>query len=586
MNKEWSLDVLYKGYDDPAFIEDFKQLEEVCNEINLFSKDLASAVSAEDNKVIRAIQLYEKMTLKMMNLYFYLELRQTTNTTDSETTNYINKVQKLDCSITKSLAVIDRYFSRITDIGTVVKSHKELSEYQYFLTQKKEDAKYLLSDDVEEAISKMNLSAGSAWSRLQEYLTSTVEVDYDGKKVTLSEIRNLAYSGDKAVRKAAYEAELACYEKIKDSVCFSLNSIKSQVNTISEMRGYGSVLDMTLNQAHMKKSTLDAMFTALKEYLPRFHEYLRRKASLLGYENGLPWFEMFAPMGKENTTFTVEEARDYLLKHFSAFSKDIADIIEEAFANSWIDFYPRKGKVGGAFCENIPQKKQSRVLTNFDGKLTSVVTLAHELGHAYHGSMIQDHAPLNWDYSMPVAETASTFNETVIMNAAINEADGEEKLALIESQLQDITQIMCDIYSRYLFESAVVERAKTDFMSADELSEMMLQAQKEAYGDGLDPEFLHPYMWVNKSHYYSEALSFYNFPYAFGGLFARGLYEKYKEEGDSFMPKYRALLRATTVASVEDAAMEAGVNLEDPEFFRKSLASYDELITEFLELTK
>ena len=183
--------------------------------------------------------------------------------------------------------------------------------------------------------------------------------------------------------------------------------------------------------------------------------------------------------------------------------------------------YPKKGKLV-ELSVNIPFIKQSRILTNFTGSLSDVITLAHELGHAYHGLHIEEHLPLNTEYSMPVAETASTFNETIIMEAAIKEASGNEKMALIESQLQDVTQIITDIYSRYLFETEVFEKSKTGFLFADELKEIMLNAQKEAYGEGLDSNYSHPYMWVCKGHYYSTDISFYNFPYAFSGLFARG----------------------------------------------------------------
>ncbi len=258
-------------------------------------------------------------------------------------------------------------------------------------------------------------------------------------------------------------------------------------------------------------------------------------------------------------------------------------MIEEAFDKEWIDFYPRKGKVGGAFCENLPFAKESRILTNFTGNFGDIVTLAHELGHAYHGMMIQEHRPLNTDYSMPVAETASTFNEAIVMESAIKEAEGDERLALIEDQLLNVTQIIVDIYSRYLFEKSVFEKSKNEFLFPEQLNELMIEAQKESYGDGLDQDYLHPYMWIVKSHYYSENLSFYNFPYAFGGLFARGLYEKYKDEGEEFIPKYRALLNSTTIMSVEDAAKQAEIDIEDPEFWRSSLASYEKMIDEFIE---
>lgn len=339
-------------------------------------------------------------------------------------------------------------------------------------------------------------------------------------------------------------------------------------------------------QSHMSRETLEAMLAAMRRYLPKFHEYLRAKARRMGYENGLPWYELFAPMGEDDRQFTTEEAKEYLLSHFGPFAPDLADMVEEAFDNAWIDFYPRKGKSGGAFCAGVPAMKRSWILTNFDGALGDVVTLAHELGHAFHNRNMEGNRPLNTEYSMPVAETASTFNEMVIMNAAIAEAKGEARMALLENQLQDTTQIICDIYSRYLFETAVFEERENSFLFPPRLQELMLKAQKEAYGDGLDENFLHPYMWVCKGHYYSSGLSFYNFPYAFGGLFARGLYARYREEGEAFLPKYRALLKATATSDVEEVAGIAGIDLTRPEFWDESLRTIAEDIDAFIAMAE
>jgi pepF/M3 family oligoendopeptidase len=432
----------------------------------------------------------------------------------------------------------------------------------------------------------MNLSGGRAWGDLFSHLTANVTVEYRGEKTSLSAVRGLAESDDAAERKDAYEAELACYDKIKDSIAFALNGIKAQVNTEAELRGYESPLEMTLEQSRMKKETLDAMLAAMREALPKFREYLRHKASLLGYPNGLPWYEILAPMGKaDGKSYTVEEAHAYLVEHFSSFAPDLAEMVDTAFREEWIDFYPHKGKVGGAFCSNLPFMKQSRILTNFSGTFGSITTLAHELGHAYHGKQIEDHRPLNTGYTMPVAETASNFNELIIVNHAIANAEGEEKIRLIETQIQDMTQIIVDIYSRFLFEDEVFRRRKNTFLFSGELEKIMLSAQKEAFGDGLDPKYLHPYMWCCKSHYYRAGLSYYNFPYAFGGLFSRGLYAKYLEEGEAFLPKYRALLKATTVDTVENVAGIAGIDLTEPDFWRKSLATITDAIDLFIKET-
>ena len=581
---EWSLDVLYKGYDDEAFRNDFKKMDTLIQRCTQAADQLSH--TDETAALHSMLSLLEEFHTLADRVGHFISLKQSTNTSDGRTVSLMNQFSQKFSGITKANARFNRYVAEIEDLDACIEQDALLKEYSYLLHTIKEDSKYLLSDDVEEVLSKMNISGGEAWANLQEYLTSIVEVDYKKEATTLSQIRNMAYDSDPQVRKSAYEAELKAYDKIRDAVAFSLNSIKAQVLTECELRGFASPLAMTLHNAHMKQETLDALLHTMQSYMPKFHAYLKRKAELLGYKNGLPWYELFAPLGEETKTYRVEEAKEYLLKHFRPFAEDMADMMERAFDESWIDFFPRKGKVGGAFCANLSGVKQSRVLTNYDGALGDIVTLAHELGHAYHGMMIENHRPLNTDYSMPVAETASTFNENIIMNAAIEEAEGQEKITLIENQLQDLTQVICDIYSRFLFEKTVFEKRKDSFMFADELEAIMIETQKQAYGDGLDPDYLHPYMWICKSHYYSSGLSFYNFPYAFGALFARGLIVKYQQEKDAFVTKYRELLKATTISSVEDVAAMADIDLCDEAFWTSCLDTCAQRIDEFLELTK
>ncbi len=585
MNKEWSLEILYKGYDSPEFRADMKAAEAAVEEFNETAKHLNEKPAKE--ALLGMIGVMERSGELFSKLFSFCSLSQSVNTSDEKASAFMGKLMDRYSAMTKARTVFEKYVSAIENLDEIIASDEKLTDYGFMLRNIKADSRYLLSEDVEEAMSLYDISGGSAWSDLQSYLTSTVTADFRGEKLNLSAIRNKAYDPDPAVRREAYEAELACYDKIKDSVAFSLNSIKLQVMNECRLRGFDSPLSQVLHYSRMKRETLDALFTAMQEYMPMFREYLKAKGEALGHKNGCPWYDMFAPMGANDKTYTVEDARDYLLNTFAGFDKDLHDMVERAFNESWIDFYPREGKVGGAFCAGVRSAKQSRVLTNFDGSFSDVVTLAHELGHAFHNLNIEDLRPLNDDYSMPVAETASTFNEHVVMDAAIEAAsDPREKLALIESQLMDTTQIIVDIYSRYLLESGVFEKRSDEFMFPDALCEMMLDAQKRAYGDGLDPEYLHPYMWLCKSHYYSSGLSFYNWPYAFGGLFARGLYAKYKAEGASFVKKYRELLRATPVTTVEDTAMIAGIDITDPDFWRMSLVSYRDKIDEFKRLVK
>lgn len=585
MNKEgkWSLDILYKGFDDPKLQKDFEDLEKICEDINTFAENLNN--DDRGATIEKGLKLFEKLTLLISDLYGYATLEQSVDTTNGDCNKAMERVIKLMNSTTVAETVFNEYVAATDNLEEVIEGNEFLKIYDYKLKNIKKDSKYILDAKVEDALAKMDMCAGSAWSDQWQYITSTLKVEYNGEVMTLSAIRNKANDGDAAVRKSAYEAELASYEKIKDAAAYSLNSIKMQTITECELRGYESPLQKTLYDARMKRETLDALLGAMKEYLPKFHEYLKAKAKALGHTGSLPWYDMFAPLGSNDKKYTVDEAKAYLLNIFDSFDKDLADMVRTAFEEDWIDFFPREGKVGGAFCAGLEAHKQSRVLTNFDGSFSDIVTLAHELGHAFHNLNTQDNAPMNLEYSMPVAETASTFNENVIVSGAIAEAtDREVKLALMESQLSDTTQIICDIYSRYLFETYVFEGREEGFMYADELCDLMHKAQVEAYGDGISEDTLHPYMWACKSHYYSAGLSFYNYPYAFGGLFARGLYARYKAEGSSFVPKYREMLKNTPLMDVEDAAMIVGVDLTDINFWRESLQSYADQIDEFIAL--
>ena len=584
MYNEWSLEALYKGTDDKNLESDIKTLEEKIGQYKSIIANLGSKSAREDLRCV--VDIDEEITVLVRRLAGFLSLRRSAYSGDTSVAPYMTKIQAMLSGVAREEVVFKKFVSSVENLDEVIASDEILSQYKFYFEEIKSSVEHSMSDEAEEIFAKMNISGGRAWGDLFSFLTANVEVDYRGEKITLSKARGLAEDEDPEVRKDAYFAEIACYSKIKDSIAFALNSIKAQVNLEAEMRGYADPLEMTLSDSRMKRETLDAMLSAMREYLPKFREYLKHKAKLLGYENGLPWYEVLTAMGKaDSKEFTVEEAHAYLVDHFNSFAPDLADMVDRAFKEEWIDFYPRAGKVGGAFCSNLPFLKQSRILTNFTGSFGSVVTLAHELGHAYHGMQIENHRPLNTGYSMPVAETASTFNELIIVNDAIEKADGEEKIRLIESQLQDSTQIIVDIYSRFLFEDEVIRRRKSTFLYAKDLEEIMINAQKESYGDGLDPEFMHPYMWVCKSHYYRAGLSYYNFPYAFGGLFSRGLYAKYLEDKKGFLPKYRALLEATTVDTVENVAGIAGIDLTNPDFWKTSLQTIADQIDMFIKET-
>jgi pepF/M3 family oligoendopeptidase len=357
-------------------------------------------------------------------------------------------------------------------------------------------------------------------------------------------IRNLAYDPDEAVRRRAFEAEQTAWASVREPVAFALNAVKGAAITLAKWRGRDGVLHAALDQNRIDRATLDALLVAMRDSFPTFRRYLKAKAGRLGRER-LPWWDLFAPVGSVNLRYTWPEASAFIVEQFGRFDGDLAAMALGAFEHRWIDAEPRDGKRGGAFCMGVPAVEEPRILANFDGSFDQMTTLAHELGHGFHGRCQKGLPTLRRGSPMTLAETASIFCETIVFNAALEQAPPEAQVFILENQLMGACQVVVDIYSRYIFETETIKRRARAELSADEMCAIMLDAQRETYGEGLDQEHLHPYMWVMKPHYYYSDLHFYNYPYAFGLLFGLGMYAVYLREGRAFVPRYKELLRAT-----------------------------------------
>lgn len=584
MYDKWSLDVFYKGVDDPKVEEDFSKLEE----LNLRYR--SAVVTADLNTpaaTLREIMELKENILDVTNrIYVYFRLRKSGDNSDKEGNPYRTRIQRLMNSNAKEDVLFCDYVGKIADLDGVIASDKLLTEYSFYLKNIKSALEHNLSEDGEYVFSQMSLSGGQAWTEQYSYLMSHTDAEVFGQKKTMNALQPMVKHSNREERKAAYEAQIATYPKIRDSLAFSVNNIKMQVITEAEMRGYDSPLEMTLDRSRMKKETLDAMWTAVTESFPKFREYLKRKAKILGYENGLPWYDIYAPIGTASPkVYSPQDAHKYLVDCFAKFSPDMSEMMDRAFREEWIDFYPRTGKSGGAFCYNLTWFGEARILTNYNDNFGAINTLAHELGHAFHGQQTKLNRPLNRLSPLPLSETASTFNEIFLLNDAISRAEADDKLVLIDKQITDSLMILPDMYTRFKSEDILFERRKKSFVYAEEIMEIMTDLQKEVYGDAMDNECLYPYVWCDKSHYYSSQRSYYNFPYAFGGLFAWGLHAKYAEEGDAFVPKYREMLKETAVRTVEGAALVAEIDITDPDFWRKSIRTICDKIDLFIKLT-
>ncbi len=408
-----------------------------------------------------------------------------------------------------------------------------------------------------------------------------------GETVTIpmSDVRNLANDPDRDVRRRAYEAEIDAWKKWSTPIAAALNGVKGEHGTLSRKRGWDSVLQESLHQNHIDQETLDAMMSAARDAFPDIRRYWAAKARAMGIEK-LEWFDITAPVSQNEREWQWDEGMDFLMEQFGSYSSKMRDMVQQAMDERWIDAGPREGKVDGAFCMGtVPGK--SGVLSNFTPSFDAVSTMAHELGHAYHNLCQVDSSPL-WSMNTPMtlAETASTFCETILRKAAIEQGSEDEKFSILDGGLVDAGQIVVDITSRFLFEQSVFEARANGVLTADDFNEMMIAAQKETYGDAIVEESLHPYMWAVKSHYYSVNRAFYNYPYMFGLLFGLGLYAQYQQEPESFKAKYDVLLASTGSADAATLAAEFGIDIRSKEFWTASLDVIRQDIEEFVSLVE
>lgn len=450
-------------------------------------------------------------------------------------------------------------------------------------------AAHQLSEAEEALAAELNLSSGSAWNQLHgdvsSRLAAVVEGQADGQALPITAIRNLAFDADAEVRRAAYDAELAAWEGVAVPLAAALNGVKGQASVLNRRRGWSDDLEPALFGNAVSRPALEAMQAAVVASLPDWGRYLAAKAGLLGHADGrLPWWDLFAPVGAPDASeASWEEATELVQGAFSTFGPGLRRLADRAFAESWVDAGPRDGKRGGAFCMPV-RGDESRVLMNFGGSIDSVSTLAHELGHAYHNVQLADRTALQRQTPMALAETASIFCETILMQTMLEGADRDRRLVLLEVDLQGACQVVVDIHSRFLFERELFGKRADRALSVAELRTAMTDAQVAAYGPALHPDHLHPDMWAVKPHYYSS--SFYNWPYTFGLLFGIGLYARYQAEPDAFRAGYDDLLSATGLGTAAALAARFGIDIEDEAFWAASLDVLRARIDDFVGLAQ
>ena len=458
------------------------------------------------------------------------------------------------------------------------------AEHAYPLERAALRSTYQMSEAEEALQAELSLTGSTAWQRLYGTFTSQLAVDVAGpdgdRSLPMSQVRGLAHDPDPARRRAAYVAELAAWEANAVPIVAALNAIKGEAATLNRRRGFADDLEPALLANGVDHPTLDAMQAACVEALPAFRSYLRTKARLLGHTGGLPWHDLFAPVAGA-PSHSWPEATDAVTTSFGTYSPDLGDLARRAVSERWIDAEPRSGKRDGAFCMGFDGDR-SLVLLNFDGSARDVQTLAHELGHAYHNVTLAHRTPLQRQLPMALAETASIFCETILVEDSLRTVTGAARLGLVEGDLQAACQVVVDIHSRFLFERSFCEARARRTVSAAEACALMAEAQEASYGDGLDAGTRHPWMWAAKPHYYSSA--FYNWPYTFGLLFGLGLHARYTSDPERFRSGYDDLLSSVGLAGAADLAARFDIDVRDTAFWASSLDVIRSRVVEYESL--
>jgi pepF/M3 family oligoendopeptidase len=592
----WDLSGVYPSLNSAEFKSDTNLL---INKIEQLEKYLEDHQIHQDNQTVDPDEaaLYLDYLIVDLNDLFVLNSTLRSYIDSFLTTDSYNQVAK------KAFSTWEKNYVRSQNIYTKVRgwigSIKEIlpkilehegtvKNHTFQLQEIAEQSQYLMSEVEEELAAELGLSGAGAWSKLQGTITSQLNVNFsmDGveKRLPMPAIIGMRSNPKEEIRRNAYVTEQAAWKSIEEPIAAALNGVKGYVTTLNHRRGRDDALHSAIDQARIDRPTLESMLGVMKASFPIFHRYFYAKAARLGKDK-LAWWDLFAPMGKTEITYSFTQAREIIVENFATFSGELAEFAQRAFNNHWIDAEIRDGKRGGAFCMSLPKVKESRVLCNFDGSLDSIFTLAHELGHGFHNFCKKDKTMLQQSTPMTLAETASIMCETIVFEAIIKETSNpEEELAILETSLIGDSQVIVDIYSRYLFEKEVFERREVNELTAEEFCQIMENAQSATFGDSLDENFRHKYMWIWKPHYYRPGLSFYNFPYAFGLLFGIGLYAIYKEQGAKFIPLYKNLLASTGEGTAADLALKFGIDIRSKDFWENSTKVIEERVNRYVKL--
>lgn len=588
LGRTWNLETLFPGGSgSPRFAGYLDQLSALIAE--LADRVAGPAPERADGwaRVLEGVQQAVKQT---RHAGAFVSCLTAQDVHDKQARLLGGRVAQIRAALASALTRLDEQLLKVPDDQwTELVSSPGIEDLSFVLSERRRRAQDMLPPEHEMLVNDLSVDGYHGWSDLYDLTVGqmAIEIEEDGRQVTVSpgQLANRLSNPDAAVRRELMTKWEDAWAQQADFCALALNHLAGYRLNLYRHRGWDSVLREPLEINRMSPATLDAMWEAINEGKDRVAAFLHRKAKLIGLDR-LGWQDVDAPVGKSGSKLTYDQAANFIVDQFRQFSPRMADLATQAFEERWIESEDRPGKRMGGFCTSFPEARESRIFVTFSGTLGNTATVAHELGHAYHQHVIGDLSPLNQQYAMNVAETASTFAEMVVADAAVRSAkDPQERTVLLEDKLRRSAAMLMNIHCRFLFETRFYgERAK-GIVSLKRLNELMEEAQREAFAGALD--LYHPHFWASKLHFYITGTPFYNFPYTFGYLFSAGVYAKAREEGPGFESRYTELLRDTGRMRVEDLARKhLDADLTTKGFWKQAVDMVLADLDEFMAATK
>ncbi|MDY7221368.1 M3 family oligoendopeptidase [Halalkalibacterium halodurans] len=582
----WDLDTFFKGGSQSSDFQHFvKETEELVDK--LFASTSAKMTLAQ---LVNELVNVQKVMQRLRHGAAFVSCLKAQNVKDEHAVQWQGKLNELQAKLQNIWVELEATFVRMEDgEWQELLNHPQLSDITFSLNERRQAAAEKLAPEQEKLAAQLAVDGYHAWGEVYNQAVGRMEIPFEEggetKRLSPGQLSNRLSSKDRKVRKRASKAYAEAWKKETPLFASTLNHLAGFRLNLYRARGWNDVLKEPLLINRMKRKTLDAMWSVINENKPKFYEFMDRKAKLLGVDK-LAMHDIHAPLPSGgNEKIAYDDACELIIRHFRKVSPKLARFTEGALRDGWVEAEDRPGKRPGGFCTSFPLAKQSRIFMTYNGTMSNVATLAHELGHAYHGYCLKDKAPLAQRYAMNVAETASTFAETIVADALVQEAKTETlKLSLLENKVNRAIAFFMNIHARFLFETRFYEARKQKRLSVKELCDLMEEAQREAYGNQLSS--YSPTLWAHKLHFHITGVPFYNFPYTFGYLFSIGIYQLALEKGASFEDDYIALLQDTASMTVEELALKhVGADLTKRDFWQSAMDLIIKDVDLFLEMT-